>query len=336
MLNINPTLLGSVVGVGLACSVILHEPSPAHAEAAEAAWVIPDVDKLPNDDWGRAVRYGRDLIVRTAALIGPEVSDPAHRFSGNNMNCQNCHLEAGTKEFGFPLVGVFADFPNYRAREGEVGTIEDRVQGCMERSMNGRRLPPDGREMTSIVAYLKFLSTGRPVGAQTVGRGVGKISELARAADPAHGQSVYVQTCSACHGDKGQGQRVGNVGDAQGYAIPPLWGPDSFNDGAGMTRLTNAANFVHSNMPNGATWQQPALSPGDAWDVAAFVDSQPRPHKSDLENDYPKRLEKPVDTPYGPYADSLAAAEHKLGPFQPIRDAIKRLATSPSQTQSAP
>jgi thiosulfate dehydrogenase len=312
MLNINPTLLGSVVGVGLACSVILHEPSPAHAEAAEAAWVVPDVDKLPNDDWGRAVRYGRDLIVKTADLIGPEVSDPAHRFSGNNMNCQNCHLE------------------------GEVGTIEDRVQGCMERSMNGRRLPPDSREMTSIVAYLRFLSTGRPVGAPTVGRGVGRISELTRAADPAHGRSIYVQTCSACHGEKGQGQRVGNVGDAQGYSIPPLWGPDSFNDGAGMTRLTNAANFVHSNMPNGATWQQPALSPADAWDVAAFIDAQPRPHKSDLENDYPKRLEKPIDTPYGPYADSVAAAEHKLGPFQPIRDAVKSSAASPAQTQSAP
>jgi thiosulfate dehydrogenase len=97
-----------------------------------------------------------------------------------------------------------------------------------------------------------------------------------------------------------------------------------------MTRLINAANFIHANMPNGATWRQPALSVGDAWDVAAFVDSQPRPRKPGLERDFPNRVEKPVDTPYGPYADSFAAAQHRLGPFQPIRDAVKGLKATPA------
>jgi thiosulfate dehydrogenase len=271
------------------------------------------------------------LVAKTASLIGPEVSDPAHRFAGNNLNCQSCHLEAGSKEFGLPFVGVYADFPNYRARSGAVGTVEDRIQGCMVRSMNGKPLPADSREMTAIVAYLKFLSSGRPVGAPTHGRGPGRMPELTRAADPAHGEAVYAQNCAACHGDQGQGQRAGALGDAQGYAIPPLWGPDSFNDGAGMTRLINAANFVHNNMPNGVTWQAPALSTEDAWDVAAFVDSQPRPHKAQLDRDFPNRLQKPVDAPYGPYADGLDPTQHKLGPFQPIRDAIKELAVRPSQ-----
>jgi thiosulfate dehydrogenase len=119
--------------------------------------------------------------------------------------------------------------------------------------------------------------------------------------------------------------RVGRVGDAQGYLIPPLWGPDSYNDGAGIARLINAANFVHSNMPNGTTWKQPVLSPADAWDVAAYIDSQPRSHKANLGRDFPNRLQKPVDTAYGPYADNFSEAQHKYGPFASIRAAIKAL-----------
>jgi len=309
-------------------------PAPAAPSApaagSQSSWVVPDIDKLPDDDWGRTVRYGRDLVAKTASLIGPGAPDPAHRFAGNNLNCASCHLENGAKEFGLPFVGTYADFPNYRARSGAVGTIEDRIQGCMVRSMNGKKLPGDSPEMTAMVAYLKFMSTGRPVGAPVAGRGAGRMPELTRAADPVRGQKVFAQACAVCHGDQGQGQRAG-AGDAQGYTIPPLWGPDSFNDGAGMTRLINAANFIHNNMPAGATWKTPAVSVEDAWDVAAFIDSQPRPQKAQLDRDFPNRLQKPVDTPYGPYADGFDEAQHKFGPFQPIREAIKALEASKTQ-----
>lgn len=316
-------------------TVIQDSPAEsAHTVPVEGSWIVPDIDKLADDDWGRTVRYGRDLIAKTASLIGPEASDPALRFAGDNLNCQNCHLEAGTKEFGLPFVGVYADFPNYRDRSGTVGTVEDRIQGCMVRSMNGKLLPADGREMTAIVAYLKFLSGGRPVGAPTPGRGPGRMPELTRAADPMRGRNIYTQNCATCHGDHGQGHRADTVGDARGYAIPPLWGPDSFNDGAGMIRLINAANFIHNNMPNGTTWRAPALSTTDAWDVAAFIDSQPRPHKAQLDRDFPNRLRKPVDAPYGPYADSLDPEQHKFGPFQPIRETIKQLAIRASPADS--
>lgn len=333
---------GWIVGVALAAlvgplSVQALRHASAETIAAPAAkpdWVVPDIDQLADDDWGRTVRHGRDLVAKTASLIGPEVSNPDHRFAGNNLNCQNCHLDAGTRKFGLPLVGVYADFPNYRARSGEVGTIEDRIQGCMVRSMNGRPLPADGKEMTAIVAYLKFLSTGHVVGAPTEGRGAGRMPELSRAADPVRGKTVYAQNCAACHGDQGQGLRVGTVGDAQGYVMPPLWGPDSFNDGAGMARLINAANFIHGNMPNGTTWDQPTLSVEDAWDVAAYIEAEPRPQMAGLDRDFPNRLQKPVDAPYGPYADDLGAAQHKFGPFQPIRDAIKAL--SAREQQAAP
>ena len=304
-------------------------PAASAPVAAQTSWVVPDPEKLPDDTWGKTVRYGRDLIVKTYALIGPEVSDASHRFSGNNMSCQNCHLEAGTKQFGLPFQGVYADFPNYRARSGTVGTIEDRIQGCMTRSMNGKALPPGRPEMTAMVAYMKFLSDGRPVGAPTPGRGPGRMPEMSRLADPTHGAEVYAQNCASCHGANGLGQRVGNVGDAQGYTFPPLWGADSFNDGAGMDRLIAAANFIHGNMPNGTTWQAPLLSEQDAWDVGAFVQAQPRPHKSNLDRDYPVALERPADSGYGPYADPFSQEQHRLGPFAPIRAWIKEMRAAP-------
>lgn len=295
----------------------------AHAEPAlhPSSWSIPDIKSLPDDDWGRTVRYGHELVSKTASLIGPEVKNRNMRFAGNNLDCQSCHIDAGTKKFGLPFLGVFADFPNYRARSGHVGTIEDRINGCMTRSMNGRPLPLQSQEMIAMVAYMKFLSTGIAVGATTVGRGSGNMPELTRAADPNRGSAIFAANCAKCHQADGQGQRKGKVGDGQGYVVPPLWGPDSFNDGAGMARLITSANFVHSNMPDGTNWNNPALSVPDAWDVVAYLESKPRPHRANLDKDYPKRAQKPVDTPYGPYADSLPAIQHKFGPFAPIRAA---------------
>lgn len=295
----------------------------AYKATAKPAWQVPDIDDLPDNDWGNTVRYGHDLVSKTASLIGPEVADPSRRFAGNNLNCQNCHLEAATRQYGLPFQGVYADFPQYRAREGAIDSIEDRIQGCMTRSMNGGPLPLNGREMTAIVAYLKFMSSDSAASKAVPGRGAGTMPELPRAANPKHGAGVYANNCAACHGDHGQGVRAGQSGDAKGYIFPPLWGDDSYNDGAGMNRLIVAANFVHANMPNGTEWQHPALTAEDAWDVAAYINGQPRPHMAGLERDYPKRMEKPVDTPYGPYGDSFNGEQHKLGPFAPIRAAAK-------------
>jgi thiosulfate dehydrogenase len=116
-----------------------------------------------------------------------------------------------------------------------------------------------------------------------------------------------------------------------GYMLPPLWGPDSYNDGAGMARLINFANFIHFNMPHGADYLNPQLSVAQAWDVAAYVLSQPRPKRAGLDKDFPDLLDKPVDAPYGPYADGFSEKQHKYGPFGPIRDAIRKLKSAASR-----
>jgi thiosulfate dehydrogenase len=312
-------------------------PSSAQeARPSPQIWTVPEVGALPDDAYGRLVLRGRDLITATYAYIGPEVADPAKRFAGNNLACGNCHLQAGTKKFGIPLFGLFGAFPHYSARLGAEITIEERLDSCMTRSMNGRPLPAGAPEMQALVAYIKFLSTGVPPGQLLPGMGTGHMPELDRAADPARGEALYANACVACHAPNGAGIRRSLPTTDLGYMVPPLWGNDSFNDGAGMARLITAANFLHFNMPHGVDYLNPQLSLEQAWDIAAYVVSQPRPHKAGLDKDFPDLLEKPVDAPYGPYADGFSEQQHKYGPFAPIRSALARLKAEKAPAPTPP
>jgi thiosulfate dehydrogenase len=313
------------LGVWAACVVAVVAIGMVGADTARTQtvsppiWTVPEVGALPYDDHGRLVRRGRDLITATYAHIGPEVPDPAKRFAGNNLACGNCHLEAGTKKFGLALFGLVELFPQYSARLGAEISIEDRVNSCMTRSMNGRALPTDSPEMQAIVAYIEFLSSGVPTGRVLSGLGAGSMPELDRAADPVRGKTIYANACLSCHNTDGSGIRRSLPTVDLGYMVPPLWGADSFNDGAGMARLITAANFIHFNMPHGADYVNPQLTVEQAWDVAAYLISQPRPRKAGLDKDFPDLLAKPIDTPYGPYADGFDQQQHTYGPFGPIR-----------------
>ena len=194
-------LLGWPEGRGVPTS------SAQEAKASPPIWTVPELGALPNDADGRLVRRGRDLITATYAHIGPEVADPAKRFAGNNLACGNCHLQAGTKKFGIPLFGLFGKFPHYNARLGAEMTIEERLNACMTRSMNGRPLLAGAPEMQALVAYIKFLSTGVAPGQLLPGMGTGNMPELDRAADPARGEALYANACVACHGPDGRGIR---------------------------------------------------------------------------------------------------------------------------------
>ena len=308
-------------GAALGALAVGFVVAGAAPPAARTPWPSPDANTLPDGAWKQVVLYGRALFCETPTLIGPEVAQPSMRFAGNNLSCQTCHLQGGTQRFGLPLIGVYGLFPTYIARENEVRTLEDRIEGCLERSLNGRPLPIDGREMKAMVAYLQFLSSGVPVGRALDGRGVPPLPLLSRAANPSRGASVFLERCAACHQLSGLGMRKGPAGDAKGYLFPPLWGPDSFNDGAGMHRLIASASFIRANMPLGTTFTKPVLSVEDAWDVAAYMNSQSRPARAGLDRDYPDRTRKPVDAPFPPFADSFPLEQHRLGPFQAIIDA---------------
>ena len=284
-------------------------------------WRVPDIASPLDDESGKAARYGRDLILHTSALIGPDATDPAKRYAGNGLECQNCHLDGGTQRFGLPFVGIWNLYPKFSARLDAVQTMAGRINDCMQRSMNGRPLPLDSPEIEAIEAYIRFLGSGQPKGIPVVGLGAPRLALPTRAADPVHGATVFQTYCAVCHQPGGQGVRNSPLDQErkqQRYLFPPLWGSDSYNDAAGMARNITAAWFVHANMPRGITFAYPLLDADDAYDVVAFINEQPRPHKSGLEHDYPDPWLKPVDAAYPPFLGPFPPRQHELGPWQPI------------------
>ncbi len=280
---------------------------------------IPDESTIPNNKFGEMVKYGKELVVNTPKYIGPEVSDEKMRFAGNNLTCQNCHLEAGTKPYAGTFVGTYASFPQYGARGDSIGTLADRINGCMTRSMNGKALPLDSKEMKAIETYMFWLSQGIPLGAanKLQERELYKVDRKMikqKAADPIKGKVVYDTHCASCHGTNGEG--IKNEGLATGYINPPLWGQDSYNKGAGMYRTLKAADFIRSNMPLGASKDSPILTDEEAYNVAAYMndDSHFRPEKANRDKDFPDEVVKAPDT----YREGIESKEYKFGPYGKI------------------
>lgn len=259
-------------------TLVVLRPSPAQQAAAPTGppttWPDYSVNGAgfipPAVPDGGLIARGYELMTSTFAIIGPEVDNAAKRFTSNNLACTNCHLDAGTKRSGVPLVGVVRTYPKFSARSGRTISLVERIDECMSRSMNGRPLPRDSREMAAFVAYLTFI--GEPQ-AHTVA----PAPRPAQPADATRGQAVFDRVCAACHQANGLGKRWGSIADARGYVFPPLWGPDSYNDGAGMDRFDRAVSFVQHNMPRGVDAASPQLTLQDAWDVVALLQSKPRP-----------------------------------------------------------
>jgi thiosulfate dehydrogenase len=279
----------------------------------------PDSALMQKEKNAEEIIYGRELVSGTSLYLGPK-GKVAH--ISNGMNCQNCHLNAGAKPFGNNYMAVASTYPKFRERSGSVETIYKRVNDCIERSLNGRGLDTASKEMRAIAAYIKWLGKNVPKGEKPKGSGIADLAFPERAADPEKGKAIYTLKCQSCHAVDGQGKMNA---DGLAYQYPPLWGDHSYNTGAGLYRLSRFAGYVKYNMPQGAAFNNIQLTDEESWDVAAYVNSQPRP-KKDLSGDWPKIAGKPVDHPFGPYADAFTEAQHKYGPFGPIADAKKKAA----------
>jgi thiosulfate dehydrogenase len=281
-------------------------------------WNLISMDAVVHEKDPELIKYGRDLIANTALYLGPK--GKIAQLS-NGMNCQNCHLDAGSKIWGNNYGAVASTYPKFRERSGSKESIVKRVNDCIERSLNGKSLDSASHEMQAMVAYIKFL--GQFVAKDSIpeGAGIWKLKFMKRAADPTKGAIAFEQKCVSCHGKNGEG--IKNP-DGISYTYPPLWGGHSYNTGAGLFRLSRFAGYIKTNMPLGATYDKPQLTDEEAWDIAAYVNSQPRPSK-DLSKDWPKISGKPVDHPFGLYADAFTEEQHKFGPFKPIDDYKKAM-----------
>lgn len=218
-------------------------------------WQAPDPNAIPSGPAGDRIRYGIHLFNETPWY--------AAKYVGDKLRCSDCHVAGGIAPYAIPLVGMTKIYPTYNKRAGRVISLQERIQQCFVRSENGRPLPEGGREMDALVAYLQWLSQPEPAHRPFQGRGLMELPPLRP--DAGRGAQIYAAQCAGCHGADGAGSLP---------LMPPLWGPDSFNDGAGMNQVAKMARFVQYNMPQN---RRGSLSAQDAYDVAAFLHTMPRP-----------------------------------------------------------
>ena len=242
---------------GFKIAAFLAAAMTSHVSAS-MAFTPPPESAIPKGPLGDSIRRGEAIFTATHKYAGP--------FVGNNLNCSNCHLDRGRKAGAIPMWGAWPLYPQYRDKNGKVNTMTLRIQECFAYSMNGKRPPADSDTVTDLQSYFAWLATGAPTGMTLPGQGYPALPAATHPPDEKHGGELFAQSCAACHGADGQGN------DDAG--IPPLWGPRSFNKGAGMHEVEKAARFIAANMPLG---QEGTLSPDQARDIAAYVDSKPRP-----------------------------------------------------------
>lgn len=220
-----------------------------------APWKPPARNTMPMGSKGDSIRFGERIFNETPLY--------AAQYAGAALSCGSCHAEGGIQPWASPMVGVVGAFPMYSKRAGRMISLRDRIEECFVRSENGRPLAYDAPEMQAVVDYIDWLSQPQPTRRPFNGRGLITLPQVK--ADSMHGAHIYAEQCAGCHGQHGEGT---------GPLFPPLWGPRSFNDGAGMHDITKMAAFVQQNMPQN---RKGNLSVQDAYDVAGFIHTQARP-----------------------------------------------------------
>ncbi len=255
-------------------------PAKKQTAADVYAWVdgkpnIPDPPKdYPPGELGRMVKLGEDIIYHTHTH--PLTKD----LVGDNLDCTSCHIDGGKAKTLGTFIGTAAAFPAYSKREKTVQTLQDRINNCFMRSMNGTRPIIDTEASVAMAAYVTWLSEGLPIQMNPkkpinpfytkvwINKKLVPLAKKATHENYLNGQKLYQQKCAVCHGEDGQGK----VQDGK-ILYPPIWGDKSFNTGAGLAHPTKMATWLQFNMPPGG----PKLSDQEAVDIAIYVDAQPHP-----------------------------------------------------------
>ena len=245
--------IGAIV-LGLHVKSLSLYNNPAESKR-KMAWEPPSRSTIPSGPDGESIRRGY--------LLFNETSVYAAEYARARMSCESCHAAGGIQPYSSPMVGLPALFPMFNKRAGHIISLQDRIEECFVRSENGKPVPYDSLEMHALVNYINWLSKPEPARLPFVGRGLVALPETKP--DAERGSLIYSEQCAGCHGENGEGLPP---------LFPPLWGPDSFNDAAGMNDINNMAPFVQHNMPQN---RRGILSAQEAFDVSAYIHSKPRP-----------------------------------------------------------
>lgn len=247
-------VLALIVFLGLAWT-------PGTGTGASAVPSPPSESHLPSGELGEMIKLGKTLVNQT------NTRPLAKEYVGNDLRCSSCHLNGGADPKAATFIGVATAYPAYSPREQTVITLEGRVANCFMRSMNGTHPPLGSKVLVAITTYITWLSQGLPLemnpSAPLGPYSFPKLTANLSAANPTRGEELYKQKCGMCHGQNGEG--VGS--------FPPVWGPKSYNAGAGLAEPAKLAAWLKVAMPPGG----PDLNDLEAMDLGAYVDSQPRP-----------------------------------------------------------
>jgi thiosulfate dehydrogenase len=321
------------IGILFALSIVIFNScnlSSANTMAKETteeeSYITIDTSKIPNDKFGESVRYGRELMLRTAYYIGPD--GIKGKYLGNKMNCTNCHQDAGTKPYSINLMSSHDNYPQYRGREDKVLTLAERVNNCVMRPHSGKPLPLDSDEMVAFLSYFKWISKFVPKDSLFKGSKNLKIEFPDIAASPERGKALFVENCVRCHGNDGEGKFNA---DKSGYVYPPLWGKYAYQPGSSMHRIIKQAQWLKGNMPfDKVSVGKPYLTDAQALDIAAYVnDDSVHPRTNPKTLDYPDPKGKAIDYAHAPFSDPFSEKQHRLGPFKPIIEYWKKQGWEP-------
>lgn len=275
-----------------------------------------DSSKVPHTAYGKAVLYGRELVMNTPKYIGP--NGIAGQYATNKMSCRHCHQAGGLKLHSFSLVLTHDIYPQYRAREDKILSLAERINNCINRPLNGKSLPLDSKEMIAFLSYLRYINNQWGNDSTYKEKKQNSLALTDTAASPERGMILFDNNCSRCHGTDGSGMLTA---DESAYLYPPLWGEKSYQAGSSMHRVLKLATWIKYNMPfDKAIPGKPFLTDQQALDIAAFINDDQIHERpvNDRINDYSQIEMKPIDYEVGPYIDTFSEKQHKYGPFPPI------------------
>jgi thiosulfate dehydrogenase len=259
--------------------------------------IANDTFTYPKGKLGEVVKLGEDILLHT------DTNKLSKEFVGSKLQCVNCHrrksgsLHPGTTSKIGTFIGTATAFPAYSKRYDDVITLQNRIDGCFQRCLNGKKSVVNTKVGIAVASYITWLSNSLDINMSSIAprtpskikfwsdsrKKFKKLFKKVTHKNYLNGKRLYEKKCASCHGINGDGNG----------AFPPLWGKKdgkwlSYTADGSMAKLPNGATWIQENMPLGAS---KPLSDQEVVDITLYIDAQERePYKGFKVEDNFKKL----------------------------------------------